>query len=187
MSIKNAQQLIDIIGKFKDLKRSGWVRKQVSVPESDAEHSFSVALLAMLLAPDNLDKEKCLELALVHDLAEIYIGDYTPNDHITPETKQQKELMGMKQIADELGEGGLMGLFEEYAAKSSKEAIFINVLDKIDNVITAAYYDKNKRAPLKLTAEFSDYAQSKIAEMPDTEELKLANQLLQEIINQANQ
>ena len=90
MNIKNVQQLIDVIGKFKDLKRSGWVNKKVVNPESDAEHSFSVAFMTMLMAPDNLDKEKCLKLALIHDLAEIYAGEYTPHENITAKEKQKK-------------------------------------------------------------------------------------------------
>lgn len=187
MNIKNVQQLIDVIGKFKDLKRSGWVNKKVVNPESDAEHSFSVAFMTMLMAPDNLDKEKCLKLALIHDLAEIYAGDYTPDDNITAKEKQKKELIGIKRVADELGEGDLVDLFNEFTDQSSKEALFVNALDKIDNVITARYYDNNKRSPINLTAEFASYAKCKIDDMPDIKELQNIKQLLKDVIIQSNQ
>ncbi len=183
--MRNTKQLIDIIGKFKDLKRQGWVDKGVINPESDAEHSFSLALLAMLLAPDELNKQKCLELALIHDLSEIYAGDHTPREDISLQEKLQKEHAGMKQIANELGQSGWLELFDEYNNKTTKESIFINALDKLDNVITAAYYDKNKRSSQKLTLEFGKYANVKINELGNNELLDEIKEILQEI-SQAN-
>ena len=187
MNIKNTQQLIDIIGKFKDLKRTGWINHHVKNPESDADHSFSVALLALLLAPKSLNMEKCLKLALVHDLAEVYAGDYTPNDSIAPETKADLEYKAVERIAKEIEQGDLIELFAEYEAKKTKEAIFINALDKIDNVITATYYDQKKRAPGKLQDEFGEYAGKKISQLPPIPKIENAKELLQALLNPANQ
>ncbi len=185
--IKNITQLIEIIGKFKDLKRSGWINKKVIDSESDAEHSFSVALLAFLLAPDDLDKEKCLKLALIHDLAEIYAGDFTPYDNITPQEKIHRERQGIAQIAEELGVNELIDLFNDFENKSSQEAIFINALDKIDNVITATYYDSHQRAKEPLAAEFCDYAYRKISTLSDNGQLSEIKQILENLTNRANQ
>lgn len=187
MNIKNTQQLIDIIGKFKDLKRTGWINHQVKNPESDADHSFSVALLALLLAPQSLNMEKCLKLALVHDLAEVYAGDYTPSDSIAPETKADLEYKAVERIAKEIEQGDLIELFTEYEAKKTKEAIFINALDKIDNVITATYYDQAKRAPNKLQGEFGKYADKKIAELSLISETEVTKELLKTVLNLTNQ
>lgn len=181
----NVRQLVDIIGKFKDLKRQGWIDKGVVNPESDAEHSFSLALLVMMLAPKELNKQKCLELALIHDLAEIYAGDHTPKENISLREKLQKEHAGMEQIANELKQSEWGELFDEYNNKITKESLFVNALDKIDNVITAAYYDKNKRSLQKLTPEFGKYAESKINELGNNELLGEIKAILQEI-NQAN-
>lgn len=181
----NVNQLVDIIGKFKNLKRQGWIDKGVVNPESDAEHSFSLALLVMLLAPEELNKQRCLELALIHDLAEIYAGDHTPKEAISLQEKLQKENVGMEQIANELGQNEWLELFDEYNSKVTKESIFINALDKLDNVITAAYYDKNKRSLQKLTMEFEEYAKVKIDELGNNELLSEIKNILQEI-NQAN-
>lgn len=68
----------ELLGKLKDLKRSGWIMKKVSAPESVADHSWGVALLAVLLTPEGLDRHKCLQLAIVHDLQETIVGDITP-------------------------------------------------------------------------------------------------------------
>ncbi len=182
MKINNLRYLIDIIGKFKDLKRSGWVAKKVDDPESDAEHSFSVALLAILLMPNNLDEKKCLEMALVHDLAEVYCGDYTPHDNITNEEKTNQELMAIKRVAEELNNEKLVSIFNEYLDKSSKESIFINAIDKLDNVITAAYYDKNNRSTVKVKKEFADYARQKIDELGNEDLLQDIKDILRQIV-----
>ena len=90
-------------------------------------------------------------------MAEIYAGDYTPDDNITAKEKQKKELIGIKRVADELGEGDLVDLFNEFTDQSSKEALFVNALDKIELVnlisdlvfilvvkVICVFNDKNK-------------------------------------------
>ena len=130
MEKQTIRNIIDIIGKFKDLKRSGWVMYNIKLPESDADHSFGLALLVLLTAPENLDKYKCLKLALVHDLAEIYAGDFTPFDNITAQEKNRLETDAANRLAD-----------------------------KLETAMTAKYYDNNARAPRVLIDEFGAYAQ----------------------------
>ena len=181
MNKQNIINTINLIGEFKDLKRSGWLKKEVILPESDAEHSFSVALLAMLLAPSSIDRLKCIEMALAHDLAEIYAGDITPGDDISPLEKHQKERESIIKISNQLDVPQLIKLFDEFEQKQSKESVFINALDKLDNVITAAYYDSNKRAPSKLTPEFKTYAQKRINDLPEYDFINKIKEILQGI------
>ena len=145
---------------MKELKRSGWLMREVKLPESDADHSFGVALLAMMLTPDNLDKQKCMELALVHDLAEIYVGDFTPHDNISKEYKDKLEREGALRLAKELDWSQLSDLIDEYNDKITPEAKFVNLLDKLETVMTAKYYDDNNRSENTLIEEFSDYAKN---------------------------
>ncbi len=159
------ENLINVLGKFKDLKRSGWIKKSVSNPESDAEHSFSLAFLVLILCPENLDKLRCLELALIHDLAEIYVGDYTPFDDISPVDKHNKELEAINCLAENLSYPKLIDLFNEYEELKTKESLFVKGLDKIDNVFTAVYYDEYKRSECKLTPEFGNYALKYLQEL----------------------
>ncbi len=64
------------IRKLKEIERSGWVVSGVKKPESVADHSFGVALLVMLLGKNkNIDLEKALKMALIHDLGEAITGD----------------------------------------------------------------------------------------------------------------
>jgi len=69
---------------LKELPRTGWVDRGVPAAraESVAEHSFQTALLAWTAAAADptLNRDRLLRLALVHDLAEALIGDWTPYD-----------------------------------------------------------------------------------------------------------
>ncbi|CAN5647210.1 hypothetical protein BH23CHL5_BH23CHL5_25320 [soil metagenome] len=72
------------VGRLKTLKRAGWADREIppEFVESVADHSFRVALMAMILAADvdGLDRDRVIKLALIHDLAESIIGDQTPYD-----------------------------------------------------------------------------------------------------------
>lgn len=137
--------LVKVLGEIRDLKRAGWVRREVVNPESVAEHSYGVALLAYLLCPSNLDKQKCLEYAIIHDLAEIIVGDITPGEKVPHEVKRQKEETAIKQIAENLNSPQLAQLFIEYECQNTQEAKFIKMLDRLDAVALAKYYDDNHR------------------------------------------
>ncbi len=75
-------ELVDALGRLKETPRTGWLDRGIPAEETEsvADHSFGVALLAWLLAPDALDRARVVELALVHDLAESAVGDLTPYD-----------------------------------------------------------------------------------------------------------
>lgn len=75
-------EIVEAIGRLKEVPRTGWLDRGIPAEdtESVADHSFGVALLAWLLAPDGLDRGRVVELALLHDLAESVVGDITPYD-----------------------------------------------------------------------------------------------------------
>lgn len=169
-----------MLGNFKDLKRSGWLMNNIEDPESDAEHSFGVALLVMMFTPKSLDKKKCLELALVHDLAEIYAGDFTPFDDITPEKKDKLEKEAAVKLANEIGWQDLCNLVEEYNNKMTLEAKFVSLIDKLETVMTARYYEDNKRVNRVLIDEFAAYA-NRHAEKYNDEELSQIKDIIKNI------
>lgn len=193
----NPQQLaslVQILGKFKDLKHNGWVEHKVSMPESDADHSFSVAFLVMLFAPKHLDKLRCLQLALIHDLAEIYSGDILPIDlppkfqkEVSEELKQQNkdkfmlETKAMQRVAQELNYPELLELFEEYELKNTPESRFVNAMDKTENVFSSAYLDATCRSSEPTFPEFSSYALKKVRAMNSTD-AQISEQIIKEII-----
>lgn len=152
------------------------------MPESDADHSFSLAMLVLLLTPEGINRCHCLELALTHDLAEIYAGDPTPDDQVSPKQKYCRERAGVIRLAKELNWPLLIDLFEEYSAVKTKEAIFVNALDKIDNVVTAAYYDHCHRSPNNLLSEFACHTELCLANL-NLDEVKEIKNILQLLKN----
>ena len=140
MTKEQVNQLVLILNKMKTLKRNNWVKNGVRRAESVADHTCSLALLSLLLAPPELDRLKCLKMALVHDLPESYCGDFTAGE-LPANEKFRLEQTAINTIAKQFDLPELVSLFEEYEAASTAEAKFLRALDKIDNVITAHLYE----------------------------------------------
>lgn len=67
------------VGHLKYLPRGGWLRAGIRNPESVAEHSFRVAIIAFLIAvQEGADAEHAAVLGLFHDFPEARTGDVTP-------------------------------------------------------------------------------------------------------------
>ena len=121
---------------LKHLKREGWCRVGIENPESVASHSWGLALLVLLLAPPHLHKERMLELALIHDLPEVIVGDITPHDNISKEEKKRMERIAANQILP----SQFLDIWMEYEENQTAEAQFVHVLDKLDMALQAILY-----------------------------------------------
>ncbi|MBF0351010.1 MAG: HD domain-containing protein [SAR324 cluster bacterium] len=135
------------INRLKLLYRQGWLKRGIpkEVCESVAEHSFGLALIALLLAsqsPTPLNLEKVLTLALIHDLGEIHAGDITPVDGILSSEKYQLELASIKKTFEKLPNGQkYILLWEEYESGKSPEAEFIRQIDRLEMGLQACVYE----------------------------------------------
>ena len=121
---------------LKDVVRAGWVLAGVKNPESVAAHSWGMALLAIELCPPELDLARVLTLCVLHDLAEVRVGDITPHDGVSAEEKHRREgeaiqAFGMNAIS----------AFEEYEAQVTPESQFVKRLDKMDMALQAEIYE----------------------------------------------
>jgi putative hydrolase of HD superfamily len=47
----------------------------------------------IVILPPDIDRERCLRMALVHDLAECIVGDITPHMGISKEDKHRREMV----------------------------------------------------------------------------------------------
>ena len=150
-------------GILKDLKRTGWVRKRVKRPETVSGHMYRMALAAYALsAASGVDTERCIRMALVHDLAEAHVGDITPNDPVSGKEKHMREREAMLRVKEMLlvglpGDPGaeMMHLWEEYERGETAEARFVKDLDKFDMVLQAAEYEAAGRVqPRGALSEF---------------------------------
>lgn len=182
MKTKTIENLLSILGQIKNLRRRGWIKRHVSEPESDADHMYSMAIAILLLAPEHLNKQHCLELALTHDLPEVYAGDATPGE-LSEDKKQQQELTAARRISEELECPEFLEWFLEFENQSTPEARFVKCLDKLDNALTAAYYDQTHRSSSWLVEEFAANAARSI-EKTDSPDKDACLQIVRYIMTQ---
>ncbi|KAG4942615.1 hypothetical protein JHK85_047261 [Glycine max] len=127
-------------------KRTGWVRKDVKNPESIADHMYRMSLMA-LVASDvpGVDRNKCIKMAIVHDIAEAIVGDITPLDGVSKAEKNQREQAALDHMCKVLGGGStakeIAELWMEYESNSSPEAKFVKDLDKVEMILQALEYE----------------------------------------------
>ncbi|KAA0000993.1 MAG: HD domain-containing protein [Thermoplasmata archaeon] len=125
-------------GKLKEIKRKGWLRAGIA-KESVADHSYRVALIAMLVGDRlGMNVEKMMKMALLHDIAECITGDITPHD-MDRERKIEKERNAMKELAKEIGME-YYKIWEEFVEGESKEAKILQEIDKVEMIMQAKEY-----------------------------------------------
>lgn len=150
MAADRHHQLLDFLelaDRFKFVERRGWVA-DTSRRENDAEHTWHMALMALLLHgeledPASVDLGKVLSMILVHDLVEIEAGDTYAYDDAAVAGQEEREqaaadtIFGM--LPDDLG-GRLRALWEEFEARETPEARFAKACDNtqgfMQNVIS---------------------------------------------------
>ncbi|CAG9764977.1 unnamed protein product [Ceutorhynchus assimilis] len=150
-------KFLEFVNNLKHLPRRGWIFSEVKDHETISGHMYAMALMTFLLGNDSkLDRLKCLQLTLVHDLAESIVGDITPHDNISEVVKHQQEDEAMKEITSHIGATGLLiyNLYKEYEAKETPEAKFVKDLDRFDLLFTAVNYEKRDNTPFKLQEYF---------------------------------
>lgn len=152
--------------RLKRLRRTGWVDRGVADPESGADHSWGVALLAWLLARDrpDLDRERVLLLGLVHDLPEAVAGDPTPFDEhrdangiidhrffqsapgYSEPARAAKRTAEMAALEELLGDlpsvlaSEVRDAWHEYDRGQSREARYVRQIDKLETLLQAEDY-----------------------------------------------
>ena len=152
------EKFFEKVLELKNVPRQGWKEKlEINNPESVADHCYSTAVQSMILSDmKGLNSEKIIKMALLHDLAESIIGDITP-DHITKNEKNTKENHAIKQILRNIPDNIRKSYFEiwdDYQKKSSKEAILLHEIDKLEMLFQAKFYQKNGISKEKLKTFF---------------------------------
>jgi 5'-deoxynucleotidase YfbR-like HD superfamily hydrolase len=150
------------VGRLKRLIRSGWLRDNIPEPESVADHSFRTVFMAMMLGDTlDVDSEKLIRMAVLHDLAEVMAGDITPHDGISREEKRIMEEEGLRKLLVDIPDANsYIELWLEYEAQESKEAKILREIDKLEMAIQAVEYQK--MSPEQDLYEFIKEADSQI-------------------------
>ena len=109
--------------------------------ENDAEHSWHLALMAVLLQEhmkEKADLAKVMTMVLIHDLVEIDAGDTYAYDEKGARTKREREVKAAERIFGLLpGDQGayFRELWEEFEAYQTPEAKFAHLLDNFQPLL----------------------------------------------------
>jgi len=110
--------------------------------ENDAEHSWHLAVMALVLAEysnaPGTDICKVVKMVLIHDLVEIDAGDTFIYDEKLTESKEEREKAAAERIfgllPDEPGTE-FKNLWEEFEKRETKEAKFAAALDRLEPML----------------------------------------------------
>lgn len=187
--------------RLKEVRRQGWLDRGVDEPESSADHSWAVALLAWLLAAErpDLDAGRVLLLALVHDLPEALTGDETPFDrhrdpsgvisdehfrgppHYDPAESEAKRAREEAALEDMLATlpgplaDQVRAAWREYSTAATPEARFVKQVDKLETLIQAELY-RNRQPEIVIES----FRRGTLRDVDDPLLGQLVNELLSE-------
>ncbi|KAF9680612.1 hypothetical protein SADUNF_Sadunf06G0139800 [Salix dunnii] len=139
-SPSSAIDFLSLCHRLKTTKRAGWVKRDIKGPESISDHMYRMGLMA-LIAPDipGIDRDKCVKMAIVHDIAEAIVGDITPSDGVPKEEKSRKEREALEHIE----------LWNEYEENSTPEAKIVKDFDKVEMILQALEYENEQGRDLE--------------------------------------
>ena len=110
--------------------------------ESVAEHSWRMALMAVLIEPlltQEIDTARLLKMIIIHDLVEAEAKDISALDVLrNPEIKIQKiekekqAIENLRSVLNETNGQEIYDLFYEFEDKKTYEALVANALDKLE-------------------------------------------------------
>lgn len=134
--------------RLKRLDRTGWtLRGLPNGTESVAAHSFGVGVAAMLLADELLAQgvvvnvERMLRIALLHDWAEVRVGDMPriATSYFGSELKKQAETRAFADVVNQVdkAESLYANLYNDYEQRNSLEARLVKAADILDLLVQA--------------------------------------------------
>jgi putative hydrolase of HD superfamily len=170
--------------RLKRLDRTGWILRGLpNGTESVASHSFGVTVTAMLLADKlaaegiNIDHEKVLRVALLHDWAEVRVGDMprTATLYFGSEARNQAETAAFLDVVKPVdAKDTYARLYHDYEHRESLEARLVKAADVLDLLIQVFALE---RAGARGLDEFWE-----VAEKPDFNLEGPAEQIVQELL-----
>lgn len=157
---RDALELLLELQALDGVPRMGYTLRGVAEPESVAAHSFHVGFLVWMVGRElpELNLARALELALLHDLAEVRLGDLprTASSYLPPGAKHGAE----QRVADDLLAplpSAPSRLLAEYQAGATLEARLVKACDRLQLMVKVAFYEEAGRGAL---AEFWDEPES---------------------------
>ena len=138
--LQKQMEFIVEVDKVKKIMRQTYL-SDASRKEDDAEHSWHLALMAVLLkeySNEEVDLSKVIPMVLIHDLVEIDAGDTYAYDAEGAKTKRAREVAAADRIFGMLPEdqgGYFRELWDEFEAYESDDAKFAHLLDNFQPLL----------------------------------------------------
>jgi putative hydrolase of HD superfamily len=147
MNPSKIAELIIAAETLTEIPRFGYILSGVENPEKVSSHSFNVAFLAMVIAPqiEGIDVNKTIKIALLHDLPESMITDL-PLVAKQFFRKNEAEHEAAKLLCSDFPK--MIELFEEYSNQKTKESLLIHDLDKLQMIVRAIRYKRTNRGDM---------------------------------------
>ncbi|MGI8405780.1 MAG: HD domain-containing protein [Thermomicrobiales bacterium] len=172
-AIGRLRRLFAQLAELKRIRRTGWLDRGVpaSETESVADHSLLTTLIAWISATSDpeLDADRVLKLALVHDLTEAIFGDRPPYDrkdvpagdpealraffsvrHLrSPEdaiAKREAERSAAAELLammPPIARAQIDSLLAEYEAQKTPEAQFVKQVDRLEAFLQSRAYARD--------------------------------------------
>ncbi|MGY0538270.1 HD domain-containing protein [Nocardioides sp. YJ-D4] len=109
--------------------------------ENDAEHSWHLALMVLLLAEyadEPIDVGHAIKLVIIHDMVEIYAGDSPVFDAAAVVDQVEREIAAAERLftmlpPDQASE--IRALWDEFEAAQTPEARFCKAMDRLEPML----------------------------------------------------
>jgi putative hydrolases of HD superfamily len=170
--------------RLKRLDRTGWtLRGLPNGTESVAAHTFGVSATAMLLADKfnargiAVNVERVLRIALIHDWAEVRVGDMprTATLYFGADARKHAETAAFADVVRDVdGEGLYAEFYQDYEQRNSLESRLVKAADVLDLLIQVLALE---RAGARGLDEFWEVAQK-----PEFKLEGVAEQIVQELL-----
>lgn len=138
LNMDNFQKILNFTKTINDFRK---IERAILLPEkrfeNDSEHSFQLTIVSWYMAEIedlNLDKNKIIKYALIHDLVELHAGDtplYSLDEGLIKSKKERerKAVLIIKEQFPEFPE--LHGLIQQYKERNDEESKFVFAVDKL--------------------------------------------------------
>ena len=139
-------QLLQQINFIKEIDKIKYIQRKTKLfhsdrPENDAEHSWHLAMMTIVLAEHSdvpVDVLKVLKMVLIHDIVEIDAGDTFIYDTQKNHSNTENELIAAKRIFGLLPDeqaNELIAIWQEFEAGETPEARFAKAMDRIEPLL----------------------------------------------------
>jgi putative hydrolase of HD superfamily len=141
-----AENLLKQVAFIKEIDKLKYIQRKTRLfnsnrHENDAEHSWHLAMMAIVLAEHSdkpIDVLKVVKMVLIHDIVEIDAGDTFIYDAVKNHTNTDEELLAAKRIFGLLPEEQateFIAIWQEFEEGKTDEAKFAKSMDRFEPLL----------------------------------------------------